>query len=241
MRPFLGQEAVARGELSTRELRTHVQRVYRNVYIPQSAVLTAADRARAAWLWCGGEAALVGLSAAAIHGAKWIDANLAAEICRPDRRHPPGIKVRTFRLPPDDVCWVDDMRLTTPERTAFDIGRLLLPDRSVPILDALVQPTSLSVDDVSVLAECRPRGARSSARTNSACLGRRRGGVTSGDAGPSGAGVSRSALASDSDLLQRRTRCRAYTSRYGMARLEGRRGVRRDATLGRCTTAVMGH
>jgi hypothetical protein len=122
MRPFLGQEALARGELSTRELRTHVQRVYRNVYIPQSAVLTAADRARAAWLWCGGEAALVGLSAAAIHGAKWIDANLAAEICRPDRRHPPGIKVRTFRLPPDDVCWVDDMRLTTPERTAFDIG-----------------------------------------------------------------------------------------------------------------------
>jgi hypothetical protein len=156
MRPFLGQEAVATGEISSRDLRTLYRSVYRNVYIPNSAVLTAADRARAAWLWCGGEATLTGLSAAAVHGSKWIDANLAAEICRPDRRHPPGIKVRTFKLSPDDVCWLDDMRLTTPERTAFDIGRMLLPDRSIPILDALVQATKLKVDDVLALAKNRP-------------------------------------------------------------------------------------
>jgi Protein of unknown function (DUF559) len=155
-RPFLGQEAVARGEMTAWELRTNHRRVYQNVYIPQSAVLTAAGRARAAWLWSGGDATLTGLSAAAIHGTKWIDANLAAELCRPDRRHPPGIKVRTFRLPPDDVCWVDDLRLTTPERTAFDIGRLLVPDRSVPVLDSLVNATNLKVADVVALAERRP-------------------------------------------------------------------------------------
>ena len=88
-RPFLGQEAVARGEVTAWELRMNHRRVYRNVYIPKAAVLTAAGRARAAWLWSGGDATLTGLSAAAIHGTKWIDANLAAELCRPDRRHPP--------------------------------------------------------------------------------------------------------------------------------------------------------
>lgn len=155
LRLFLGQEAVARGDLTARELRTHYQRVYQNVYLSKSSELTAADRARAAWLWCRGEATLVGLSAAAIYGTKWIDAHNAAEICRQDRRHPRGIKVRTFELPPDDVCWVDNMRLTTPARTAFDIGRSWLPDRSIPIIDALIQATKIDVTEVSALRRRR--------------------------------------------------------------------------------------
>lgn len=140
--PFLGQEAVARGEMTAWELRTNYRSVYRNIYVPKTIDLTAANRARAAWPWCGGNATLIGRSAAAVFGTNWIDADLAAELCRLDRRHPPGIRVPTYKLPAEDVCWVDDMRLTTPERTAFDIGRLLLPDRSIPVLDALVQATS---------------------------------------------------------------------------------------------------
>lgn len=155
-RPFLGQEAVARGELSAWELRTQFSSVYRNVYVAKGAVLTAADRARAAWLWCGGEATLIGRSAAAMYGTNWIDGNLAAEICRLDRRHPPGIKVRTYALSADDVCWVDDIRLTTPQRTAFDVGRLYMFDKSVPVLDALVRATDIKVADVVALADDRP-------------------------------------------------------------------------------------
>jgi hypothetical protein len=147
-RPFLGQEAVARGELSACELRTQFSSVYRNVYVANGAVLTATDRARAAWLWCGGEATLIGRSAAAMYGTNWIDGNLAAEICRLDGRHPPGIKVRTYALSADDVCWVDDIRLTTPQRTAFDLGRLYMFDKSVPVLDALVRATNIKVADV---------------------------------------------------------------------------------------------
>lgn len=155
-RPFLGQEAVARGELSAWELRTQYRSVYRNVYIPKSTVLTAADRARAAWLWCGGEATIIGRSAAAIYGTKWIDAGLAAELCRLDRRHPPGIKIRTFALSSDEVRWVGDIRLTTPVRTAFDVGRLSMLDKSVPVLDALVRATDIKVADVVALADNRP-------------------------------------------------------------------------------------
>jgi very-short-patch-repair endonuclease len=161
-RPFLGQEAVARGDVSAWDLRTRYRRVYHNVYVEKEAQLTAADRARAAWLWCGGEATLIGRSAAAVHGTKWIHANLAAELCRPDRRHPAGIKISTFALQSDDICWVDAMRLTTPERTAFDIGRLHLPDKSVPVLDALVAATNIKVADIKSLAADRlgVRGAR---------------------------------------------------------------------------------
>lgn len=75
--------------------------------------------------------------------------------------------MRTFRLPLDDVCWVDDMRLTTVERTAFDIGRLLLPDRSIPVLDSLVNAMNLEVADVVALAERRP-GANGRRRLHAA-------------------------------------------------------------------------
>jgi very-short-patch-repair endonuclease len=165
--PFLGQEAVARGELTAWELRTHYRSVYRNVYVAKSAVLTAAERARAAWLWCGGEATVIGRSAAALHGTKWIDADSAAELCRLDRRHPRGIKVRTYALSSDDECWIDDIRVTTPERTAFDIGRLHLPGKSVPVLDALVRATDVKIADVAALADDR-RGVKGRRRLHAA-------------------------------------------------------------------------
>ena len=166
-RPFLGQEAIARGYLSAWELRTYYRSVYRNVYVSKSAILTAADRARAAWLWCGGEATLIGRSAAAIHGTKWIDGGLAAELCRLDRRHPPGIKIRTYAISSDDLCWIEDIRLTTRVRTAFDIGRLYMLDRSVPILDALVRATDVKVVEIAALADDR-RGAKGLRRLRAA-------------------------------------------------------------------------
>ncbi len=165
--PFLGNEAVARGELSAWELRRHYRAVYRNVYMSKSSVLTAALRARAAWLWCGGEATMIGRSAAALHGTKWIDAGSAAELCRLDRRHPRGIRVHTYALPTEDVCWIDDIRVTTPERTAFDIGRLHLPDNSIPVLDALARATKIKPADVAALADDR-RGVNGRRRLRAA-------------------------------------------------------------------------
>lgn len=153
--PFVGQEAVSRGEISEWQLRTEYRRVYRNVYVPNSADLTAADRAYAAWLWSGGDATVIGRSAAALFGTKWVDPGQAAELCRLDRRHPPGIRVHTFAIPLDDVCWIGDVKVTTPERTALDIGRLLTIDRSVPALDALLQATAVKVSDVIRLADLR--------------------------------------------------------------------------------------
>src|SRR4051794_33945028 len=96
--PFLGSDAVRQGRMSARELRINYVRVYRNVYLPRDVTLTALRRARAAWLWADRKATLTGLSAAAVHRAKWIDPHLPAELSRADRHCPSGIVCHTYDL-----------------------------------------------------------------------------------------------------------------------------------------------
>lgn len=155
--PFSGSEAVSRGELTRHELRTRYRAVYRDAYIESDAVLTAAVKARAAWLSTG--ATLAGISAAAVFGTKWLDASAPAEIIRADRHRQPGMVVRSYDLSADEVCLLRGMRVTTAERTAFDIGRNLPVDRAVPILDALVNATGIKGAEVEALAD-RHRGVR---------------------------------------------------------------------------------
>lgn len=157
--PFLGWQAVRRGDISAYRLRTEYRAVYRNVYLPKQAQLTALTRARAAWLWSGGDATLTGLSAAAVLGSKWIDGNIPAELSRVNRHAAPGIVVRSYRLHPSETCRVNGIRITTPERTAFDIGRTRPENRAVPILDALANATDFKVADVVALADGK-RGIR---------------------------------------------------------------------------------
>jgi hypothetical protein len=157
--PFRGQQAVLRGDVSAYQLRTRYRAVYRNVYVPKNATLTAVTKARAAWLWSGGEATLTGFSAAAMLGTKWIEASLPAELSRADRHSPPGIIVHSYRLEDSETCVVNGVRVTTPERTAFDIGRRVPTDRAIPILDALANATHLKVADAAAFADARP-GAR---------------------------------------------------------------------------------
>ena len=80
MRPFIGSEALAAGAVSRYQLATQYDLVFRNVYVPKGQALTPVDKAVAAWLWSGRRATAAGLSAAALHGALWIDAHLPAEI-----------------------------------------------------------------------------------------------------------------------------------------------------------------
>jgi Protein of unknown function (DUF559) len=165
--PFLGQEAVRQGRLSARQLQKDYRAIYRNVYAPKHASLTALMRARAAWLWAGGDATLVGLSAAAVLGTKWINAELPAELSRADRHSPKGILAHTYTLTSEECRVVDGMRVTLPERTAFDIGRTLPADRAVIHLDALARATNLKVADVVSLAD-RNVGKRGVRRLRSA-------------------------------------------------------------------------
>jgi hypothetical protein len=111
--PFIGTEALAAGLVSRRDLRNRYEVVYRNVYLPKGYELTAATRAKAAWLWARRDATVAGLSAAALHGTKWIDAALPAELIRIGYAvH--GIVIHRDKLAEDEVCVIDGMAATTP-------------------------------------------------------------------------------------------------------------------------------
>ena len=157
-KPFIGTEAVAAG-MSRRQLRKNHIAVYRDVYLLRGGQLTARTRAEAAWLWAHRTGTLAGLSAAAMHGTKWIDPGLPAElirICDPVA----GILIHRDKLAGDELCVIDDMPTTTPARTAYDIGRRSETlTRAVVRLDALASATGLSAHDIAPLVE-RHRGAR---------------------------------------------------------------------------------
>jgi hypothetical protein len=152
-RPFRGRD------VTRNDLRRRHRRVFHGVYISGEADLTASAKARAAWLSTGPRVTLAGVSAAAIHGTKWLDGHAPAEIIRADRHRPAGIVVRSDELSDDEVWLVAGMRVTTPARTAFDIGRRLPADTAIPIMDALLNATGIKSAEVSQIAESRP-GAR---------------------------------------------------------------------------------
>ena len=158
--PFRGSAAISSGLLTRNDLRTRYRPVFRDVYIEKDALLTAAAKAQAAWLSTG--ATLAGLSAAAVLGTKWLDAYAPAEIVRIDRHRQGGMLVRSYELGADEVCTVRSMRVTTPARTAFDIGRISPIAKSVPVLDALLNATGIKPADVWPLVDRRggTRGIR---------------------------------------------------------------------------------
>lgn len=155
--PFRGSHAMASGTVTRHDLRTRYRRIYRDVYLARDVELTAAIRAHAAWLTTG--AALAGLSAAAMLGTKWLDAGRPAEVIRSNRHPQRGIVVRSYSLAADEVCSLRDVQLTTPLRTAFDIGRTRPIGQAIPILDALFNATGIKTGQVLALAE-RHKGDR---------------------------------------------------------------------------------
>lgn len=157
--PFRGTEALAAGLITPHELRTRFDSVYRNVYVPRGQPLTPVTRAVAAWLWSGRAATVAGLSAAALHRTAWIDPWLPAELNRRARDKTPGILLHSDALWDDEVCVRDGIQMTTPARTAFDLGRRKTLINNVIRIDALMHATGLKIADVDLLAD-RHRGAR---------------------------------------------------------------------------------
>jgi hypothetical protein len=157
--PFRGTEALASRIVIPHRLRTDYEMVHRNVYIPRGQQLTPVTRAIAAWLWSGRTATLAGLSAAALHRTNWIEAWLPAELNRRSRDRAQGIILHSDTMWDDESCVRDGIRMTTPARTAFDLGRRKGLTAAVVRLDALARATELKVADVELLVD-RHRGAR---------------------------------------------------------------------------------
>lgn len=157
--PFLGSEALTVGALTPYELRSRYVRLHKDVYLSKDVEMTALVRAKACWLRSRRRGILAGLSASALHGAKWIDPALPASIIDGNRRPAPGVQVWQEGIEPDEIAIVGEMRVTSPARTALDLARRYPKRTAVAAIDALVQATELKMADVEVLTD-RYRGRR---------------------------------------------------------------------------------
>jgi hypothetical protein len=157
--PFIGSEALAAGMVNRHQLRTRYSALFPDVYVPRLARPSVRQRIVAAWLWSRRQATIAGLAAAALHGSKWIDPDIPVELVHGNTRPPKGIVTRRDTLLDDEVLILDGRAVTTPERTAFDVGRRGSIMDAVSRLDALANATGFKVDDVGSLAR-RHRRAR---------------------------------------------------------------------------------
>jgi hypothetical protein len=157
--PFIGSEALNLDQLTPYALRSRFTAMYPDVYIPTDAEVTAITRAQAAWLWSRRQGVLAGQSAAALHGAKWVDARRPAELLWPNRRPPTGIHAWSDERADDEVEVIDGSLVTTPVRTALDLACRYPLGKAVAAIDALARATHLKTADVELLAE-RYKGRR---------------------------------------------------------------------------------
>ncbi len=154
--PFLGSEALAPGTLSRHQLRTRYRAVLPGVYLLNDVGLSLNLRIAAAWLWSDRQAIITGAAAAALHGALWIPDDVPVELVCANNRPPQGILTRRCALLDSETQIMDGLTVTTPERTAFDIGRRGAIRSAVVRLDALARATGFKVDDVLGIAKSHP-------------------------------------------------------------------------------------
>jgi hypothetical protein len=157
--PFVGSEAIERRLVRKHELRSHYRKVFPDVYVPNGVELTLPLRARAGWLWSHRQGVFAGLTASALHGAKWVDDHAPIELIWPNARPAPGIRTYDYRLRTEEFSAFDDMRITTPARTGFDVARRRPLNAAVANLDALGNATGLAVSEVFRVARMH-RGSR---------------------------------------------------------------------------------
>lgn len=146
--PFRSEDATRAG-VARRRLRDlvaagRVVRVFRGVYLASFLVDDPLARARAVGLLLPPGAAVCRDSAAWLHG---VDTRLPGrhrdrprlQCLVPADATPPrhaGLEAFSSRLPPQDVCLVGSVPVTTPERTAVDLGRWAPPHVALAALDA---------------------------------------------------------------------------------------------------------
>ncbi|KUH96906.1 hypothetical protein AU189_09125 [Mycolicibacterium acapulense] len=155
--PFVGRDAVAAGHLTRARLGSQYRPLYRGVYIPRGHEVSLRERIAGVSL-ASPSAVIAGVAASAMHGAKWVVNDVPIEMVAAVRRQR-GLIVRDETLDEDEITSVAGIRVTTPARTAFDLGRHQPRDRAVARLDALMNACPFATEEVALLAK-RHRGVR---------------------------------------------------------------------------------
>lgn len=161
--PFRGSQATRSGALSRYELSRNYVRVFRDTYVCDGTIVDARTMAIAASICVGDGAVIAGVSAAAVHGAKWIDPSTPPSVLATGRSHQlPGLRIHHDAFDTDDVMIAQGFAVSTPVRTGFDIGRWVPSPLSVVFLDSLLAATCVDGEAIRAYALQRPgtRGIR---------------------------------------------------------------------------------
>ncbi len=159
---FIVSEALARGDVTRYELAADHRRVLPSVYAPKRVTLSLDDRIAAAWLWSRRRGVVTGVTASALHGAKWVSPNTSIELNLAHNKSPAGVITRRETIHENELTRVRGMAVTTVERTAFDLARRGPLAAAVERLDSLARARHFKIDDVLAIADAHPhlRGRR---------------------------------------------------------------------------------
>jgi hypothetical protein len=165
--PFVGSEAVAAGTLTKTQLTTRCRRLFSDVYVPRDLDVDATVRAKACWLWTRRRGVVAGFAAAALHGSRWVDDHLVVQLIHDNRRNPPGVQTHRDRVDDDEIVLIAGMPVTSPARTALDLGCWYPTMSAVAGIDALARATQFDAAELELLASRYP-GRRGVARARQA-------------------------------------------------------------------------
>ena len=115
----------------------HVRRLLRGVYAASTAVETVELRALALGLLLQPRDIVVDRTAAWVHGVELADP-VPLDVLAPGRTQRTSLGGRR-RLVGHDLVTIASVRLTSPLRTALDLGRLLPPAAALGAMDALLR------------------------------------------------------------------------------------------------------
>jgi hypothetical protein len=155
--PFIGSEAIALGVLTKAQLATRCRRLFPDVYTARESDVNAELRAKAGWLWTRRRGVVAGFAAAALHGSKWANDIQVVELIHDNRRTPSGIQTHRDRIEEDEIETVAAMPITSPTRTALDLGCWYPITTAVAAIDALARATNVKAADVELLTRRHAR------------------------------------------------------------------------------------
>jgi very-short-patch-repair endonuclease len=149
--------ALTRQQIEHRLTIGRLIRVHHGIYAVGHLPSCPHDRAKAALLTTGQRSALAGWSAAALYGLEkqWRE---PLELISAGDRRPPGLRVtRASTLLRRDIRAVDDLRVTSPARTALDLAARTTPKRLTRVINELRMEHRLTERQLKDVTERNPR------------------------------------------------------------------------------------
>jgi hypothetical protein len=138
--PFRGSHAIVAGSITKAMLTCRAWlRLSPDVYVRRDVELDHRGRCAAAMLALPARTAIGGLSAAFLWGAA--EAPPSVTVVAPRTRrlpHKDGLTVHYTTLADPDTTERNGLRLTTPERTVFDLGRRIDRVEALVVIDAML-------------------------------------------------------------------------------------------------------